>query len=193
MRYALTRVTAPAEEPVALESAKRHLGVDLTADDDMIGRLVAAARLQAESYLGRALITQVWDLHLDRFPVWTIDLPRPPLQSIESVSYVDADGATRTLPAERYQVDTASAPGRITPAYGQTWPATRAVANAVTVRFKAGYGDGATDVPEDIRQALLLLVGSFYEHREDLVAGPAPTALPRGAMALLHPYRMVRV
>ena len=193
MRYALTQVTAPATEPLELDDTKNHLGVDLTDDDGMIERLTGAARRQAESYLGRALITQTWEMHLDRFPVWTIKVPRPPLRSIESLVYIDSVGTTQTLEAERYRVDTASEPGRITPTYGGTWPATRAATNALTVQFKAGYGDAEENVPEDIRQALLLLVGSFYEHREDIVVGETVALLPRTAKALLHPYRMVRV
>ena len=193
LRYALTQVTAPLTEPLELDDAKNHLGVDLSDDDGMIERLTGVARRQAEAYLGRTLITQTWEQHLDRFPVWTIEVPRPPLRSVESLVYIDSAGTAQTLPKERYRVDAASEPGRITPAYGETWPATRAATNAVTVQFKAGYGDKAVDVPEDIRQALLLLVGSFYGHREDIVVGETVARLPRGAEALLGPYRRVRV
>ncbi len=193
LRYALTQVTAPLTEPLELDDAKNHLGVDLTVDDGMIERLTGAARRQAESYLGRALITQTWDLHLDRFPVWTIDVPRPPLRSVDSLVYIDSAGTAQTLPKERYRVDAASEPGRITPGLWRDLARDPSRTNAVTVQFKAGYGDKAVDVPEDIRQALLLLVGSFYGHREDIVVGETVARLPRGAEALLGPYRMVRV
>ena len=193
MRYALTQVTGPAKEPLTLEETKQHLAVTLSSGDEMIEHLIKAARRQAETYTARALITQVWELDLDRFPVWVIELPRPPLTSVESIAYIDSAGRTETLAAENYRVDRKSEPGRITPAYGRVWPTTRAVTTAVTVRFTAGYGAAGSRVPEDIRQAMLLLVGSFYEYREDIVVGETAVRLPRGAEALLNPYRRVRV
>ena len=193
MRYALTQVTGPAKEPLTLEETKNHLAVTVSRDDEMIEHLIKAARRQAETYTARALITQTWELGLDRFPVWVIEPPRPPLTSVESIAYIDSAGGTQVLAAGKYRVDADSEPGRITPAYGRGWPTTRAVTTAVTVRFTAGYGAAGSHVPEDIRQAILLLVGSFYEHREDIVVGETAVRLPRGAEALLNPYRMVRV
>ena len=192
-RYALTRVTGPAKEPLTLEEAKAHLRVQNAAGDALIGRLIKAARHWAETYTARALITQTWELGLDRFPVGEIEVPRPPLKSVESITYIDSVGGTQVLAAGKYRVDADSEPGRITPVQGGAWPTTRAVTTAVTVRFTAGYGAAGSHVPEDIRQAMLLLVGSFYEHREDIVVGETAVRLPRGAEALLNPYRMVRV
>ena len=143
--------------------------------------------------MGRALMTQTWDMDLDGFPVGTIEVPRPPLRSVASIQYVDEQGATQVLDPAQYRVDAKGEPGRVTPAHGRTWPATRAVANAVTVEFQAGYGAEATNVPEDIRQAILLIVGRLYAHREDVIAGAPMHTLPRGAEHLMGPYRVVRI
>ena len=51
-------------------------------------------------------------------------------------------------------------------AYDKSFPSIRTQANAVTVVYTAGYGTGTTDVPESIRLAIRLLVGSYYENRE---------------------------
>lgn len=193
LRYALTQVTPPAVEPVSPAEAKRHLRVEGADEDAMLGTLITAARRQAESYMGRALITQVWEMDLDRFPYGEIGLPRPPLQSLERLAYVAANGVVQTIEAAKYRVDAKREPGRVTPVHGATWPATRAVTNAVTVRFTAGYGGAASDVPEDIRQAILLIVGRLYAHREDVLTGPIATRMPHGAESLMGPYRVVRV
>jgi uncharacterized phiE125 gp8 family phage protein len=37
---------------------------------------------------------------------------------------------------------------------------------AITVRFIAGYGDTADQVPERIKQAILMLAGHWYETRD---------------------------
>ncbi len=193
IRYALTEVTAPAKEPLARDEAKLHLRVEDDEHDELIALKIAAARREAETFMGRSLITQTWDMDLDRFPAWAIEVPRPRLLSVESIKHVDTDGVLRTLDASGYRVDAKREPGRITPAYGETWPPTRAVINAVTVRFIAGYGAKDSDVPVDIRQALLLIVGRHYAHREDVRDGMPASELPLGARHLLRPYMIPRV
>jgi uncharacterized phiE125 gp8 family phage protein len=64
------------------------------------------------------------------------------------------------------------------------------VAGAVTVRFTAGYGDNASDVPASIRQALLVKIGQDYEARQDVVMGVTANTLPGGVLDRLAPYRV---
>ena len=195
MRHALRQKTPPASEPVSLAEAKLHLKIEATdtGEDSLIKRLIVVARRRAEVSTGRALVTQTWTLALDSFPGGVIEVPRPPLSSVASITYVDPEGATQTLAADRYRVDAQREPGRLTPAWDESWPPTRPVSNAVEVQFVAGYGDPGK-VPEDIRQALLLIVGRYYAHREDVQAGGTPPVkMPLGAEHLLLPYRLVRV
>lgn len=42
----------------------------------------------------------------------------------------------------------------------------------------------------DVKAALLLTLGSLYEHREDAVVGQSVAKLPRGAESLLWPHRV---
>jgi len=183
----LKLINAPATEPVTLTEAKAHLRVDGSADDTLITALIVAARQAAEQITGRALITQTWDLMLDAFEP-TIELPMPALQSVTSVKYLDSNGAEQTLASGNYKVDAVSEPGRIIPAYGLDWPATRDEINSVTVRFVAGYGAAAA-VPQPIKQWMLLKIGELYENREGTQTGTV-TAMPF-VDALLHPYRIL--
>lgn len=173
---ALSLSSAPTAEPVTAAQLRDHLRFDSTEEDAMLNRLIAAARRRIEAWEWRAHITQTWQLVLDRFPPlrcsqdWTIYVPRPPLQSVSSITYLDNQGDQQTLSSSLYRVDTSSRVGRITPAYGESsppsgWPATRPVTGAVTVTFVAGYGDAATDVPEDTRQAILILAGQMWAQR----------------------------
>lgn len=186
--WALTTVTPPAAEPVSTADAKSHLRVDISDDDTLIDAMVEECREQAEDFLGRALVTQTLSLQLDGFPQ-VIQVPRPPLQSVSSITYIDSDGATQTLDSSKYRVDTKSEPGRITPAFGEVWPSTRFVTGAVTVQFVAGYG-AAADVPKRFKRAILLAVGHLYENREDTIIGTSAIELPQNSRWLLWPKRV---
>src|SRR5690606_14937668 len=190
MAWALVRVAPPAEEPVTVVDAKLHLRVDAPDDDALITRLIATARQHVETFQGRSLVTQTWRLSLDRFPRGrVIYLPRPPLQSVQGITYVAPDGSQQALDASLYDVDAASEPGRVVLKAGQAWPEVADVPGAVQVEYTAGYGDAAA-VPEAVKQAILLLVGHWYEHREQAVVGSSVSQLPFAVEALLSPDRV---
>lgn len=190
---ALKLVTAPAVEPIALADAKTHLRVDATAEDTLITSLIVAARQHAENVTQRGLITQAWDLQLDAWPNGDeIRIPLPPLQSITSVKYYDTAGTEYTMTASDYIVDTKSEPGRIVLAYGKSWPSTTLrPAAGVLVRFVAGYGAAAANVPDAIIAALKLHIGHLHEHREAVNVGNIVNELPLAYDALLWPYRVL--
>jgi uncharacterized phiE125 gp8 family phage protein len=139
-----------------------------TTDDPLLAILIPSARNAAETITRRALLPQTWDLVLDRFPQWELIVPKPTLQSITSISYVDTLGVTQTLAASEYLVDVKSEPGRITPAFGKVWPSTRWQTGAVTVRFVAGYADVAS-VPACVKNWMLLRIRTLWDNRKQLV------------------------
>lgn len=185
---ALQRIAAPAAEPVSLAEAKVHLRVIHDAEDASISRMIRAAREHLDGrdgILGRALVTQTWELVMDSFPVGPIQIPLPPLQSITSVKYLDADGQEQTLATSDYVVDVASEPGWIAPV--DVWPVTFDTVNAVRIRFVAGYGD-ASAVPAALAQAILLAVGDLWANRQTGVDRPL-TQNP-AFDSLVFPYRV---
>lgn len=175
---ALTLKTAPSEAILDLADVKAHLRVDTTADDALIGALITAASQRVDGplgTLGRALVTQTWTWSLDRFPFHpdrarqSVRVPLPTLQTVNSIRYIDTDGNTQTLDPSLYLVDIASEPGRLAPAYRTCWPLARCIPNAVTIEFSAGYANAAA-VPQLIKQAMLLLIGAWYENRDAISA-----------------------
>ncbi|HVL67196.1 MAG TPA: hypothetical protein VM364_08025 [Vicinamibacterales bacterium] len=195
----LNLVTGPASEPLSLAEAKAQLVVDadVTADDALITSQIVAARMRAELETNRAFISQVWEVSFDAgFPP-LIEVPRPPLITVDAITYVDEAGVSRVMDPSKYQVDAPAGPyaerGRIAPVYGETWPVTRPETfNAVVVRFTAGYGATAASVPEAIKAAMRLIVGHLYANREDVLVTPLATqlvALPIGASNLLVPFK----
>lgn len=191
---ALFLVTAPTEEPVTLDEAKVHLRVDDTYEDALIWSLIVAASQHVETFTHRALCTQTWDDKRDGFPCGDIWLPKPPVSAVTSITYVDTSGSTQTWASSDYTTDLPTGPwarmARITPGYNLSYPQTRCVLNAVTVRFVCGYG-GAEAVPEPIKAAMKLLIGHWHMNREAINVGPGNivTPYPMAVDALLWPFK----
>jgi uncharacterized phiE125 gp8 family phage protein len=198
---ALRMIVAPAVQPLTLEEVKQHLRVDYTDSDSIISAYIEAATSYVEgehSFTGRALVTQTWELVIDHFPVHEIKIPLPPLQSIDSIKYDDTAGDEQTLATTQYYVDDVSEPAWVVPIVGG-WPtAVLDAINSVRIRFTAGY-PATTDSPPDLRgnipsaikQAMLLHIGSFHEHREEQIVGLTTMQLPFAAENLLRPWRVV--
>lgn len=188
----LKLITAPTQEPITLGETKDHLRVDSADDDALISVLITAARQHIDGrdgWLGRALMTQTWDYALYSFPTTDcLELPLAPVQSITSITYTDTDGASQTFASGNYALgaDLDWSP-RVNLGYDKSWPSTRSIPDAVTVRFVAGYASAA-DVPAPIKAAMLMIVGHLYEHRESVVDKQL-SEVPRSVDSLLMPYR----
>lgn len=184
-------VTGPTAEPVTLAEAKAHLRIEHALDDAYITSLIKAARYHAEDYCWRAFMRQTWEVILDGFPdSGVLELPRGQLNSITSVTYLDADGVEQTLPTTEYVADTFSERGRVRLGYSKSWPTWRGQWDAVRVRYEVG-GDAA-GVPAPVKQAVLLLVSQMYENRTPDVVGTIVTPLTFAIESLLGPYRLTR-
>ena len=191
-RLITTLVTSPTAEPVSLTEAKDHLRVTTTDDDTYISALITVARKYIEEANSISVINQTWDYWLNWFPD-EIELPRSPLSSITSITYTDTDGAEQTLATSVYTVDSDSLPGRVYEAFNQSWPTTRAIPKAIKIRFVGGYSAAASGVPSNLTQAILLMIGHWYESREPIVVGTITSEIPLAAKALMAPYKMVQI
>lgn len=194
--YLLTTLNDNSTQTYTDTTADAALGVGApainTTTDPRFNMLIASACRAAETLTRRALITQTWDLFLDSFPGWELTVPKPMLQSIDSISYVDTNGVQQTLDPTLYLVDTAGEPGRITPVYGRVWPWTRWQMNAVKIRYTCGYGD-ANAVPQGIKDWMLVRIATLLENPAAIVVDQriAIAELPNEFVdGLLDPYRV---
>lgn len=184
-------VSAPATEPVTAAEAAPHAGIDpdLTEMMTLLSGKLITARQKAEAITRRRFVTQTWKLALPEFPCkpdcdgwYSIEIPNPPLQSVSSITYVDNDGATQTVSSSVYTVDALREPGRVVPAYGQSWPSARYQPNSVQVTFVCGYG-AAASVPEGIKDFIYTFAHYLIHNRGDDTT-PVPPFIER----LLDPY-----
>lgn len=164
--WALSIVTEPATEPVSVSDVKLNARVEIAEDDLFIAQRIVSARRLAEAFTKRTFVTTTLRLNLDYFPSWEIFLKRPPLVSVTWIKYTDTNGTQQTISSGDYTVDTYSEPGRVTPAYGVSWPSGREHTNSIEVKYVAGYG-AASAVPQSIKDAITLTVTQWYENRGD--------------------------
>lgn len=182
--------TAATVEPVTTSDMLEHLRIDDTDELTLIDDLIAAARGYVEVFTRRALITQTITSSLNDFPANRIALPRPPVQSVTSISYLDTGGSSQTLSTNVYDLDiTSDEEATIFLKFSQVYPSTQVIDNAVTIVSVHGHGNAATDVPPEARQAMRLLVGHWFEHRESVVVGTVTKEIEQAVSALLWSLR----
>lgn len=174
MGYTLQLVTGPAIEPVDIEAVKLRCR---QVDDNWtlyLEPMIAEERARAERVTGIRLLTQTLRLVLDAFPADeydaifdgdTIRLPGP-VQSITSVVYIDTAGVSTTLASTLYQLAADGPVGRLSPAYGETWPAVREQNGAVRITYQAGCATAA-EVPEEIKAAILNAIMFRFDGERD--------------------------
>lgn len=149
-------IIPPAGEPIHVEEVKLDRRVTDNADDSRIRSLIAAARQAAETRTRQQCLHARWKLTLDAFPMAghcapmslgssgsiprnAVVLPHVPLVKVQSIQYLDMDGALQTMPDGDYVVNQSMTPAIITPRFGKVWPNTLPEIGAVTVIYDAGY------------------------------------------------------
>jgi len=184
--------TAPTSTVISLSEAKAFLRIDSDYDDDntYITSLINVATQVVEEFTRRRLMTQTYNIFYDEFPPY-IDLQVGDVASVTHIKYYDADNTLQTLAASNYDVDTKVRPGRIYESETGDFPNTYERPNAVEVEFIVG--GTASDVPAPIVQAIYIIVGRYYENRQDVVMGTQVNELPLMVDHLLTPYRLLEL
>lgn len=172
-------ITPPAQFPVSLAEAKAHARIDSDLDDALIYGWIASATSEAQHLTSRQLITATWEQLEDCWPrledCWprhyrerAIPLKWCPVQSIVSVTYLDEDEAVQTLSPSLYRLDSDALRNRLVFARDADLPSLAARSDCVIIRYIAGYGDRPDQVPEPIRQWILVNAATADKYREAL-------------------------
>tara|TARA_R110000803_G_scaffold102638_11_gene170759 strand:- start:641 stop:1219 length:579 start_codon:yes stop_codon:yes gene_type:complete len=175
--------TAVTEEPLTVSEIKTRLRITGTDQDDYIAALITAARKQAETITWGAFCTQTWDVYFDKFEN-DLQIWKGPISSITSIKYQDESNVEQTLATASYSKQRSTkSPFRIKIL---TAPSTYADGlENVVVRFVAGYGAAST-VPEIIKQAITVRVGTWYEVRQEIHTGTQVNVIDNWFENMLH-------
>ena len=183
-------LAGPAEEPVSLVEAKAFLKVDDSAEDTLIATLIGAARMHVEGVTGRALLAQSWRVVLDDWPAdRVVKLPVTPFMALTEITAFDAAGAGHDVPLAQFLRE----PDRLLlPATVGGMPVLRE-RQGIEIDYVAGFGAEPANVPADIRQALLLLVGYWFEHRDAVIVAGSGAVVPSAFDRMVVGYKRVRL
>lgn len=174
----------PQEEPLSLSDVRLHLRLipgDDAEDDAILLPLISASREYCENITGRALAVQT----IAAYPAAgqrTVILPRPSFVELLDIQAHYADGVSEVLAPSLYDVDDVDgAVVLCSPPEGLR------ERNPIAIRYRAGY----KEVPFAVRQAMLLLVGHWYENREAVEVGAvASIEVSTTAQTLLNQYKV---
>lgn len=190
----LERISGETAELITRDDAKAHLRL---LEDDFDAE-VSAAIASAVAFLdvdddgfgglGFPLTRQVWAVKAPRFSDDVLRLPFGRVTSVEKVGFISPDGASETVSSSDYRLTRQGRASVVALLSGKSWPAVADAPDAVSIQFAAGFANAAA-VPADIKAALRLLIGHFFENRLAVVMSGVPQDLKIGVDALTARYR----
>jgi uncharacterized phiE125 gp8 family phage protein len=187
-RVAVSVVTAPTLEPIALEEAKAWLKVDDATDDSEIEQLLLTARHLVEEETGLKLLTQTVRQTMDWLPCAdeAIQLYVGPVQSIASVTVYDSADAATVLAGSAYLVDSSRRAPRLVLTSGSAWPTNARDRVTAVVQLVAGYAAPEL-IPAPLKHAMRLMLEGWYD---DCETDRKVAKMGVAWEALLRPYRL---
>lgn len=174
---------------------KEHLRLGSGFDDDGLQDVVLESFLRAslaaiEARTGKVLIERgfSWTQPHWRSAVGQ-PLPVAPVSALIEVSLVDRMGEAVVVAPSVYRLVADAQHPELRP-MGSCLPSIPSEGQA-EIRFLAGFGPEWSDVPADLRQAVMLLAAHYYEYRDDMSLSGG--CMPFGVTSLIERYRAVRL
>lgn len=191
----LKEVTPAGVNPVPLRELSAHLRLangfsDDGSEDGLLELYLRNATAVIETRLGQALINRPYVLQI---ACWNsaghLTLPIGPVAEIDSFQLVSSAGPVSLAPTE-WVLEPAASRQRVSGPFGQSL---RSIpfGGIAELNFTAGHGPSWNEVPDDLRQAVLLLAAHFYENRFGEVE--ADGGIPFGVVSILQQHRSMRL
>ena len=179
-----------ADLPVSALAEHMRLSRGFANDDDLnaeIEQSLRAALAAIEARTGKAVFRRRF---LQSVTQWSMSerhvLPIAPVASVEVLRVTDRAGVATVIdPASYTLVTDMHCPSLVSTAVVLPKLGSGRFAE---IEFLAGYSATWDGLPADIRQAVLMLGGTFFGQNESVAEG-----FPAGVLALIEPYRTLRL
>lgn len=177
----------PAEDlpdvpPKMIADVKKFVRIDHDLDDAAIDGFVRSAATLCEDFVGQMLITRSVRDTIAVGTGWQ-KLSHIPVQMINMVELLAADGVSATLPVDAYSIDIDSN------GYGWVRIDKMIEPSRIRVIYTAGLGTDWDDLPQTLQQGIIRLAGYLYTNRDGVDMGGPPSAVT----ALWRPHRRMRL
>ena len=185
-------ITKNESQIVSTSEAKTHLRVSTSADDDYIQNLIFAATEQIEKYINcvilEAACVQWCDTWTDTLELYYSPLINSRSLTVTHIKYYDDNDTLQTWDAANYVVDNVHTPARIGIKANLDYPTVSERIAPIIITYTSGYSS-VSQVPADIKQAILIMVGQWYENRQVAVVGRSVGTIPMTAEYLIEKYK----
>lgn len=173
---------APTPLAATIEEARAYLRMGAGVDDAVLAGLVRSATATCEQFIGAAIVARSVEEALAISGDWQ-RLSCPPVRSITAVAGVPAEGSAFSFAVTDYAID-------IDP-QGIGWVRiiNRGSAGRMRVSYAAGMVASAGEVPDALRQGVIILTGQLHRLRD----GDEAAVLPATVAALWQPWRRMRL
>ena len=155
--------------PILLDDLHKQVDIVGFTDDDAQLQEMAQAAFDhlhgVNGILNRALVSGQWSQKFDDFS--DLRLAIGPVTSIVSISYLDPDGVTQTVPSANYNLFEGYGYWSVVKSPSTIWPTPMDISGAITVTFQSGH----LSIPKPLRSAILKHVSSLYKDREEDAIG----------------------
>ena len=167
MRQIKINATLGSEIITATE-VKNYVRIDTTADDALIATMITQARIWAENFISRDIVSKNRTYYIDRTDTGLFDLPFSPVASISEITInniITTNYEILGLDNETIELDQGSA-DRVKITY-----------------ITSGLNDSL------LKQALLQLVSTYYDNRADFIASQSVSEIPSNVKVVLSSYK----
>lgn len=155
---------------ISRTQAKDYIRIDTMADDTLIDLMIEAAHTAAENYMSRDIIAKERTYYLDYSDTGFIDIPFGPVASVDLVTVKGIEVSFSVYGLGDPMVE-------ITP-----------LGSDIKINFTTeGMSDGL------LKQALLMMVSTYYDNRTDFVTGMTVNEVPSASAKLLDGIKSVFV
>lgn len=173
-------VSEPSVDIVTVPEMKTFLKLDdvSSEEDEYIALCIRSARDWVEQYTKKGVVEAQREYIVDLTNKYFVELPRPPLKTIEHVYVTDYTGTESEIAASGYKLDRGIEPNVLY--------FSNAVGESVRILYTSGYTPET--VPGNIKLAVMTLGGTRYDNRTSAEIPPAVNQLLSGYRILGHLY-----
>ena len=179
-------ITDVTTQPLTLSQVKSWLNIEAacTEFDTMLTELIPVARQKVEDVTNFKLGGATLEFVFPRFDseLW---LEIATIETVESVKYYDGVNDIQTLAPELYETQLIEFPYMILPAFNVTYPLTYTRHDAVIVQVVTG-----NDYPKPLLTAMKMILGHWFENRQDVIIGHGATEVPQASQDLMNIYKL---